>query len=40
MQNDAEITHDFPDTDPDMVVTYNANALRPGQPPSPIDARD
>ena len=40
MQQDIEIIHDDPDDRPDIVVTYNANALIPGAPPTPLDPRD
>ena len=30
MQDDKEITHDFPDTGPTSRSIYNANALIPG----------
>jgi hypothetical protein len=44
---DAEITHDLPDTAPDHAALpareeplYNAHALMPWLPPTPIDPRD
>lgn len=40
MQQDIEIIHDDPDDRPDIVVTYNANALLFWLPPTTFDPRD